>query len=510
MPGKEDLVIRAEGDKNLVAVQPKASRVKVIVALVLLIIVALGVGLGVGLAPKKGTTATPSISVSGSLTISGVPASSYKDGKLLPEAVTTLAKALTSGVSGGCPTCTVTVTKAVDTSNDRIVFSLSRRRLQAAPGPLLISYTIVGMATAPPPAAFAAAVVTALVAAGIPGISIFVTDAPASPTCPAGTFYANVSTKNTDRICSPCTGTTFSLISDSSLNATLKTKCSPLSLTCKTGTFFAALGNNMTDVTCKACSLGFFASSVSDAIKADDIRAECPSKVSTVCAAGQYLEASATTTSDASCKPCATGTFSALTSSTTGNILTACPSVTVCNAGATYANTAATTSSNAVCACAEGATSNSGTGSALVCTSSSGCSGNQYFDGSACVAISATCPVGKFYATAATTTTDRVCSDCSAGTFSAATTDSTSTGSVLTKCADVATSCPAGTFYATASSTTADAVCTSCTLGTNYNSDVINFALNSPGTPCTAVAVCGNGIASAATLTTDNTCVASP
>jgi hypothetical protein len=78
------------------------------------------------------------------------------------------------------------------------------------------------------------------------------------------------------------------------------------------------------------------------------------------------------------------------------------------------------------------------------------------------VSNSVTCPIGTFYATAANATADRFCSDCVAGSFSATTTDSTSTGTILTECPAVSNTCPAGTFYKTASSLTADIVCMAC------------------------------------------------
>ena len=169
----------------------------------------------------------------------------------------------------------------------------------------------------------------------------------------------------------------------------------------------------------------------------------------------------------------------------------------ICHTGPAYMNTDPTATTSAICNCAPGANSNNLTGSALVCTSSTSCTASQFYSNSSCVAISATCEKGYFYSYAATLINDRVCTACGPGFFATVATNSMPDGFLLSQClSPVDRSCPRGTYFANAATSTTDRVCTVCSTGTFSASTTDSTSAGNVLTQCaTAITVCNTGSA---------------
>jgi len=128
--------------------------------------------------------------VSVTASFSGLPDSAADaTGKLTPAAVTLLTASLSSAVqSSACATCSVTVTKVVDTAKSTVVFNASRR---LALGALAVTFdvagastqTLAGVAAAATAPAFSQAAAKALAAkGGSDYASVAVSVAPTSTT----------------------------------------------------------------------------------------------------------------------------------------------------------------------------------------------------------------------------------------------------------------------------------------------------------------------------------------
>ena len=187
---------------------------------------------------------------------------------------------------------------------------------------------------------------------------------------------------------------------------------------------------------------------------------------------------------------CTTGTYQLTTTQVSAGVKTSCPSqsATCPGAGQYYAAAATSTygtSSDRVCtACPAGSYSIAGTSAA----------DSSYYmqDGTTvrplqtsatvinpgCTVQTTQCGAGQYYATAATTMVDRVCTDCPAGSFflgsevqsSAYFVDgSTTTARTLqtaANCHTQSTTCAAGSYYSAAAGAAADRTCTPCGPGT--------------------------------------------
>jgi hypothetical protein len=137
--------------------------------------------------------------------------------------------------------------------------------------------------------------------------------------------------------------------------------------------------------------------------------------------------------------------------------------------------------------CDDNATCKDGTGS-VVCT----CNSGYFGTGTSCKAWTA-CQPGQYLGTPGTTTKDRTCAACEAGTFSTTTN--------AASCTAWGT-CAAGKYISAAGTASSDRVCTACPAGTF--STTSNVANCTPKTTCTP----GQHIATAGTTTTDRTCTA--
>ncbi len=142
--------------------------------------------------PATDTCALASAPVSVTASFSGLPDSAADaTGKLTPAAVTLLTASLSSAVqSSACATCSVTVTKVVDTAKSTVVFNASRRR-ELALGALAVTFdvagastqTLAGVAAAATAPAFSQAAAKALAAKGGSAYaSVAVSVAPTSTT----------------------------------------------------------------------------------------------------------------------------------------------------------------------------------------------------------------------------------------------------------------------------------------------------------------------------------------
>jgi hypothetical protein len=142
--------------------------------------------------PATDACALASAPVSVTVSFSGLPDSAADaSGKLTPAAVTLLTASLSTAVqSSACATCSVTVTKVVDTSKNTVVYSASRRR-ELALSALAVTFdvagastqTLAGVAAASTAPAFSQAATKALVSTGGSAYaSVAVSVAPASAT----------------------------------------------------------------------------------------------------------------------------------------------------------------------------------------------------------------------------------------------------------------------------------------------------------------------------------------
>ena len=140
--------------------------------------------------PATDACALASAPVSVTASFSGLPDSAADaTGKLTPAAVTLLTASLSTAVqSSACATCSVTVTKVLDTSKNTVVFNASRRR-ELALGALAVTFavagastqTLAGVAAAATAPAFSQAATKALVSTGGSAYaSVAVSMAPAS------------------------------------------------------------------------------------------------------------------------------------------------------------------------------------------------------------------------------------------------------------------------------------------------------------------------------------------
>jgi hypothetical protein len=162
-----------------------------------------------------------------------------------------------------------------------------------------------------------------------------------------------------------------------------------------------------------------------------DGKGACAGKPFTACAAGQYVAAAGTATSDQVCTACAVGAFS-----TSANA-TSCTAFTTCSIG-NYVSSAGSASNNQTCAaCAAGTFSTSA--NATSCTPFT------------------TCSVGNYVSSAGSASNNQTCAACAAGTFS-------SSANAIS-CAPF-TTCGIGSYVSSAGSASSDRSCAACAPGT--------------------------------------------
>jgi formylglycine-generating enzyme len=275
--------------------------------------------------------------------------------------------------------------------------------------------------------------------------------------CQAGSRVTNTPSATTDRTCAACPPGKFT-------SGPNQTECLDAN-SCPAGTIQTAPGSATTPPTCMACVDGTYcaggtAPAVTCAAGTWDHDADSATVCAamTTCLAGQRVSGAGSTTSDRTCAGCTAGTFSATSNAA---------SCTTCAAGSYSAAGASSCTT-----CATGTWDNDAS-SATVCVNKT------------------TCNAGQAVASEGTTTTNRTCTACTAGTYSS------------TSNAATCTSCTAGTFSSTSNATS----CTSCTAGT-YSSAAKSTSCTTCAAACSAAAATYE--TTACTATTNRVCSTFP
>jgi hypothetical protein len=323
-------------------------------------------------------------------------------------------------------------------------------------------------------------------------------------TCLPGSYSSNVPSASTDRTCATCSSGTYTTgVNQSACLA---------SAACPAGTVETSPGNATTPHVCTPCNAGeYCAGGATPAVactgeKWDDDNSpatDCVPK--TTCPAGNVVLRSGSATSDRTCAPCTSGTFSATENAAS------CSSWAICLPGTYVSNSPSATQDRKCLACADGSytsqenqsicllsgdcpagTAESSPGTATSkpdcapCTEGEFCPGgsapakacaDQTWDNdgdpaTACVPWSV-CPAGTYIAIPGSAVWDRVCGSCIDGTFSSAANSSS--------CADW-TDCQAGTYAAVLPSDQHDRSCFQC--------DDRTFSTQLNQTSCTAWTTC--------------------
>ena len=290
--------------------------------------------------------------------------------------------------------------------------------------------------------------------------------------CEAGSRVTNTPSASMDRTCEACPAGKFT-------SGPNQAECLDAN-SCQAGKIQITPGTPTTPPKCADCDDGSYcaggtAPAVPCAAGTWDHDADpatvCAAK--TTCLAGQRVSAEGSTTSDRTCAGCTAGTFSAASNAAT---------CTSCAAGS-YSVAGASTCS----ACAAGSYTAAGT-SCTTCAT--GTWDNDGSSATACV-NKTTCNAGQAVASEGTTTTNRTCTNCAAGTYS-------STSNAIS-----CTNCMAGTYSSTSNATS----CTSCTAGT-YNSTSNATSCTSCAAACSAAAATYES--TACTATTNRVCSVFP
>jgi hypothetical protein len=266
-------------------------------------------------------------------------------------------------------------------------------------------------------------------------------------TCNAGNYVTNFPSATMDRGCGVCAEGTYTSGPNQSVCLTVAD--------CPAGTEQTASASSLGPPVCTACIPGqYCAGGNAPAVPCagdtwdDDRNPATACAAMTQCYAGSHVAQPGSATSDRTCTPCPSGTFS-----TFGNA-TACTPLSDCAAG-TYVTNLPSASSDRVCAACPAGSSTS--------------LPNQ----SACLSAKA-CPAGTVQTAAGTDTSAPVCKACVPGQFcsggmaAAVACDGDSwdnDGNPATACVPV-TQCPAGTYVAQAGTSTTDRICSPCLYGT--------------------------------------------
>jgi RHS repeat-associated protein len=342
-------------------------------------------------------------------------------------------------------------------------------------------------------------------------------------TCLAGSYVTNTPSSTVDRVCEACPSGQYSANNN-------QASCQPQG-TCAAGTEQTASGTSTSDTVCTPCVAGqYCAGGAAEPVTCEagtwdnDLSAATPCVAKTSCLPGTLVDSEGTATIDRACAACVSGSFSTTSnaaacdawstcvagtfvsntpSSTVDRVCVACPSGQYssssnqsqclpqgsCAAG-TLQTAAGTATSAAVCeACAAGQYCAGGTSPATTC--GDGTWDDDSNPATACAPASV-CAPGTRVLAEATSTTDRICQACEAGTFS--------TTANATSCAAWAT-CDPGTYVSNAPSSTADRVCSACEIG-RYSSDP-----NAPA--CTVWTTCSAGfyVGNTPSAITDRQCI---
>jgi hypothetical protein len=247
--------------------------------------------------------------------------------------------------------------------------------------------------------------------------------------CGAGQYVTGTGSATTDRTCSACATGSYS----SGINAGT---CAAWT-TCQPGEHIGTPGTAIADALCLGCASGRF-SATTDASTCE-LWADCP--------AGKYVTNTPSTTVDRTCADCGAGTYTAQANQST------CLPQGTCAAG-TEQTAAGTSTMSPTCAtCSAGNYCAGGSTPAAPCAT-----GTWDHDGSAATtcATQTTCGAGGYVLDPGSTTSDRVCDACAAGSYS--------TGSNAGTCT-AWTTCQAGAYVSAAGTATTDRGCTTCPAG---------------------------------------------
>ncbi|WP_249755606.1 InlB B-repeat-containing protein [Microvenator marinus] len=288
-------------------------------------------------------------------------------------------------------------------------------------------------------------------------------------TCEPSQYVATAGSATTDRQCDVCPEGTYS-------DQNNVMSCTPFGA-CAPGTVEVTEATATTPAVCDPCPAGSYCpggSAPEESCTADtwdhDANPATPCVNWTVCAAGQFVQDTGTSLSDRECTSCAAETYSE------GQNAASCTAWTICAAG-THETSAASATQDRVCtACAAGTYCPGGTDPQVTCTA-----GTWDHDASASTACQPwqDCQAGSA-AQDGTSTTNRTCTTCQAGTYASQMNASTclpcSAGEYCPEGATAREACPAGTFDDDLNATT---VCASCGEGV-YCAGGLN-----PPTACT-------------------------
>jgi hypothetical protein len=304
--------------------------------------------------------------------------------------------------------------------------------------------------------------------------------------CTAGQFVSAEGTPLTDRVCTPCGSSTFSVTSNASA-------CTAWS-DCAAGAYVSAAGTASSDRECSACPAGSITSGENQSmcLAAND------------CAAGTVQTVPGTTTTPPVCEDCVAGqhcpggdapavacTDSDDTWDDDADPATACVPRSVCGVGTRVVAMGSAIGDRACTDCSVGTFS----------TEPNAPSCGAWRD----------CTAGTFVANTPTTSADRVCTACAGGSYTS--------GNNQAMCVPVG-SCAPGTVQTAPGAGSLPPTCAVCTPGQYCAGSVapaVTCGVSSdwdhdgdPSTPCGARSNCAAGyrVASAGSSTTNRTCAA--
>jgi hypothetical protein len=309
-----------------------------------------------------------------------------------------------------------------------------------------------------------------------------------TPVCTATTYQTQTCTTTQNRICMPCPagsacpgGTTISLcVSGSTFALANQSACSTCTV-CLAGTYETTPCTPTQNRVCTVCPTGSACpggTAISACVNGTNYslgnQSTC-TPCDAVCASTTYETQACTTTQNRICTQCPAGSacpggtvINACVAGTTFSLASQslCSTCTVCSAG-TYQTTPCTTTQNRVCtSCPAGSECPGGAFITSCILNTSYSLGNQ----SACTNCTV-CAAGTFQTTACTTTQNRVCTSCPAGSACPG-------GAVITTCVNgstfalasqstctACTVCLAGTYEITPCTTTQNRICSFCPAG---------------------------------------------
>ena len=292
-----------------------------------------------------------------------------------------------------------------------------------------------------------------------------------SPVCQAGTYYSAPATATADRVCTPCAEGTYSRTTTPSTAATaVSTGCTPQTATCDAGFYYSAAASATKDRACTACAPFTFSAGATSSTYGTVVSKACQPQTYS-CAAGSFYAAPAAIACAATI----------LQNTSTCYNMTGETSFTIASS---------VTDAAAACSAACCALNNANASASLACsawtvrpwTESNSTLKRCWLKPAGC-ARSFT-HVGATSGFVSGSTTDRVCTTCGPGTFSASSTPSTIAAPTVSACAPQSASCGLGTYYSAAALPATDRTCTQCTALTVATTSSSSTASTALATSC--------------------------